>query len=414
MRLLFGCLLSGCFASLFTLWITQGSPSAAKSIYAEGKNPYQTLPAPENPYAKSFTGENVFPFHKTAEQTNLLQRPLEAASPELMTVDEQVGVRVYEMNKKSVVNINTKSTKIDVFLLTEQTSEGSGSGVVLDKSGHILTNFHVVENAIKTTGQVTITLYNGKSYDASYVGADPINDLAVMKIEADSTSLFPTKFGDSSRLKVGMRVFAIGNPFGLERTMTSGIISSLNRSIPLRENRSVRSIIQIDASVNPGNSGGPLLDAHGRLIGINAAIATGSREVSQSSGVGFAIPVNLVRRVSSELIKHGRFIRPDSGIRRVYETEQGLLIAQLDPEGPAAEAGLRGPRIERRRRGPFTIERVDRSSADLILKVDTQDVKSADDFLAYVEGKQFGETVILTILREGREIKIPLVLRKGE
>src|SRR5690606_38519378 len=163
------------------------------------------------------------------------------------------------------------------------------------------------------------------------------------------------------------RVFAIGNPFGLERTMTTGIISSLNRSLQIRGNRTVKSIIQIDAAVNPGNSGGPLLDTRGRLIGMNTAIPSRN---GQSAGVGFAIPSNLITRVAPQLIRHGRVIRPEIGILRVYETDDGLLVARLTPGGPAERAGLRGPQITRSKRGPFVMERVDRSAGDLIIKVD--------------------------------------------
>ena len=204
-----------------------------------------------------------------------------------LTPDEAVGVAVYERNNKSVVNITTKS--VNTILLLDVSSEGSGSGSILDREGHILTNFHVVEDA----QEIGVTLFDGKTYDAKPVGADPNNDIAVIKIEAPRDSLFPIDVGDSSELRVGMRVFAIGNPFGLERTMTTGIISSLNRSLQVRTTRSIKSIIQIDAAVNPGNSGGPLLNSHGRLIGMNTAIASRN---GQSAGVGFAIPSNLIAR----------------------------------------------------------------------------------------------------------------------
>jgi S1-C subfamily serine protease len=204
-----------------------------------------------------------------------------------------------------------------------------------------------------------------------------------------------------------MRVFAIGNPFGLERTLTTGVISSLNRSLQIRGNRTVKSIIQIDAAINPGNSGGPLLDTHGRLIGLNTAIAS---KTGQSSGVGFAIPVNLASRVVPQLITHGRVIRPDVGIHRVYEAERGLLITQLVPGGPAEQAGLRGPRIIRKKGGPFVFERWDVSAADLIVAVDGEDVQTWDDFLSVVERKRPGDRIVVTVLREGRRVDIPLVL----
>lgn len=312
-----------------------------------------------------------------------------------LTPEEEVNISVYEKLNKSVVHITTKSTRTDGFFLLEYDSEGAGSGAIIDKTGHILTNYHVVEDA----QAVRVTLFNGKSYQATFVGADPINDIAIIKIKEDPQTLHPVTMADSSKLKVGQRVFAIGNPFGLERTMTCGIISSLNRSLKLRGNRTIKSIIQIDAAVNPGNSGGPLLNSHGQLIGINTAIAS---KTGQSSGVGFAIPANLVTRVVPQLLEHGHMIHPEIGIQRVYETEQGLHVAKLTPNGPAEKAGIRGPQIYKQRRGLIIIERVDRSAADLIIAVDNKQTKTASDFLDYIESKRPGDTVVLTVLR-GKE-----------
>lgn len=312
-----------------------------------------------------------------------------------LSPEEEINVSVYEKLNKSVVHITTKSTKTDGFFLLEYDTEGAGSGAIIDQAGHILTNYHVIEDA----QQVNVTLYNGKSYSATLVGADMVNDIAVIKIEEDPRILHPVTMADSSRLKVGQRVFAIGNPFGLERTMTCGIISSLNRSLKLRGNRTIKSIIQIDAAVNPGNSGGPLLNSHGQLIGINTAIASST---GQNAGVGFAIPSNLVSRVVPQLLMHGHMIHPEIGIQRVYETEQGLLVAKLTPGGPAEKAGIRGPKIERQRRGLIVIERVDRGAADLIIAVDEKQIKTAADFLDYIESQKPGDTVVVTVLR-GKE-----------
>ncbi len=321
-----------------------------------------------------------------------------------LTPEEVVNTEVYLAVNRSVVNITAKAVR---GVLLELQAEGSGSGSVLDKEGHVLTNYHVIEGS-KT---VSVTLANGESYDATPVGADPVNDIAIIKVDAPPEELHPVVFGDSRRLKVGMRVFALGNPFGLERTLTTGIISSLNRSLQIHSNRTIKSIIQIDAAINPGNSGGPLLDAHGRLIGMNTAIAT---TTGQSAGVGFAIPVNLVARVVPQLLAHGRVIRPEIGITRVYETEKGLLIAQLKPNGPAEKAGLRGPKLTKSRRGPFTIERLDRSVADLIVAVDNSKVTTADDFLGYIEDKRPGEEVVLTVVREGKKQKVLVTLSVSE
>ncbi|QGQ32670.1 trypsin-like serine protease [Gimesia maris] len=325
-----------------------------------------------------------------------------------LSPEEEINVSVYEKLNKSVVHITTKSTKTDGFFLLEYDTEGAGSGAIIDQAGHILTNYHVIEDA----QQVNVTLFNGKSYTAKFVGADAINDIAVIKIEEDAGILKPVTIADSSKLKVGQRVFAIGNPFGLERTMTCGIISSLNRSLKLRGNRTIKSIIQIDAAVNPGNSGGPLINSHGQLIGINTAIASNT---GQSSGVGFAIPSNLVSRVVPQLLTHGHMIHPEIGIQRVYETEQGLLVAKLTPGGPAETAGIRGPKIVRQRRGLITIERVDRGAADLIVAVDSRPVKTASDFLDYIESKKPGDTVTVSVLRgkEQAPTKISVTLTTG-
>lgn len=381
MKHLAGCLFSALTASLATVYLLHSPPG--DEVYAQQfREPGPAFPGVDRP----------------------APRPPADEDPG-MTAEEAGHVAVYERCNRSVVNITTKST--DNYLLLDAVSQGSGSGCLIDKRGHVLTNFHVVEDA----QQVGVTLFDGKTYDATRVGADPVNDLAVLKIDAPQESLFPVQLADSARLKVGMRVYAIGNPFGLERTMTTGIISSVNRSLKIRGNRTIRSIIQIDAAVNPGNSGGPLLDSRGRLIGINTAIATST---GQSSGVGFAIPSSLVARVVPQLVKHGRVIRPEIGISRVYETENGLLIAALKSRGPAERAGLRGPKIVRARRGLFVVARVDRSAADLIVAVDGAPAKTADEFLSQIERKRPGDRVVLTILRDGDKRQVPITLGGGE
>lgn len=384
MRFFMGCLVSSLMGAGLTMWWTQQAfdPAMAQDrgqVPPPGVRQLE-LPAP-GVDERVFTSDGISP-------------------------EEAINVAVYETLNRSVVNITTKSTRGDVLFLVDVESEGTGSGSVIDKEGHIVTNYHVVEEA----QQVQVTLFDGSTHDATFVGADAINDVAVIKINASPEVLYPVEFGDSSNLKVGHRVFAIGNPFGLERTMTTGIISSLNRSLQLRASRTIKSIIQIDAAVNPGNSGGPLADSKGRLIGINTAIASST---GQSAGVGFAIPVNLVARVVPQLLKHGQVIRPEIGIVRVLESEQGLLIAKLTPEGPAEKSGLRGPRITKQRRGPFLVERIDRSAADLIVAIDGVDVKSADDFLGFIEAKKPGDDVELTVLREGKKFSVKVRLNGG-
>jgi len=335
------------------------------------------------------------------------RQPAATAGPRSFTAEEQTNIAVYDAGNRSAVNINTKATVAAGFFLLEVPSEGAGSGVVLDGQGHILTNFHVVEGA----REIQVVLHDGSAHEGRIVGVDPATDVAVLRIDAPPSSLQPAAFGTSHDLRVGQRVFAIGNPFGLERTLTTGIISSLNRSLPTKTGRTIKSIIQTDAAINPGNSGGPLLDSSGLLVGMTTAIAS---RTGQSSGVGFAIPVGTLRRIVPQLIARGRVVRPDAGIVRVYQSEAGLLVADVTPDGPADRAGIKGFRVvqERRRQGPFMVDvqRVDRSGADLIVAVENQPVKTADDFLSAVESRNPGDKVLIRVRREGRELDIPVVL----
>lgn len=329
-----------------------------------------------------------------------------------LTAEEYVNIAVYENCNRGVVNISTKGVSGDRFLWMEIPSKGEGSGIIIDQRGHVLTNFHVVDGA----QEIQVTLFNQKTYDATLVGRDTTNDVAVLRIDAPPDELFPIRFGDSSNLRVGQRAFAIGNPFGLERTLTTGIVSSLNRWIPSRVNdRKIKQIIQVDAAINPGNSGGPLLDSQGRLIGVNTAIAS---RTGESAGVGFAIPINTIARVVPELIRSGRVTRPEIGIGRVFPTEQGLLIATLTSNGPAEKAGLRGFRVLKhtKRQGPFVYETqtIDRSSADLIVAVDDQPVKTPDDFLSIIESKHPGDVVTVTVIRGGQQVQVRVQLGGGE
>ncbi|MFO0915548.1 MAG: trypsin-like peptidase domain-containing protein [Pirellulales bacterium] len=326
---------------------------------------------------------------------------------ELLTPEERVNIAVYEKSNRSVVNITTKSMRMERLWLLPVPAEGAGSGSVLDAEGHILTNFHVIEGA----QTVNVTLFNGESHEARLVGHDAENDIAVLQIDAPSTDLFPIDTSGSSALKVGQKVYAIGNPFGLDRTLTTGIVSSLNRSLPSRGQRTMKSIIQIDAALNRGNSGGPLLNSRGQLIGMNTAIASSTGE---NTGVGFAIPVPTILRVVPQIIEHGRVIRPDVGISHALPSEEGLVVAAVTQGGPGEQAGLRGFRLVRQQqsRGLFVYERtyVDRSAADVILAVDGQKVSTMDELLSVVEQRQPGDVVTLTIVRDQQQQQLQLRL----
>lgn len=388
MKFLTGCVCSAVLGSFFTIWMLDGRQANRGSAVA------QEIPGQTGPLS---------PLQVPRPAATSVEKYFNADG---LSPEEAINVSVYEQLHKSVVNITTRSTRVDSFFFTEQTSEGTGSGSVIDNSGHIVTNWHVVADA----RNIGVTLYNGETYEARVVGYDPPNDIAIIRIDAPNGVLFPITMGDSSKLKVGMRVLAIGNPFELERTLTTGIVSSLNRSIQVQENWSIKSIIQIDASINPGNSGGPLLDLHGRLIGINTAIAS---RTGQSAGVGFAIPVNLVSRVVPELIAHGRVYRAEIGIQRVFETEEGLLVERLTPGGAAEQSGVRGPTLLRQRRGPFVFERLDRSSADLIIAVDGKKVQTVADFREAIESLKPGDIVQLTVLRQDQQINVRVQLGGG-
>lgn len=323
-----------------------------------------------------------------------------------LTPEEVINVAIYDAVNRGVVNIHAKVPKNHSHQSTTE-AELSGSGAVLNFDGHILTNYHVVEDAIA----IQVSLYSGESFDAQLIGADPSNDVAILRIDAPRTELFPMKLGDSRELRVGMRAYALGNPFGLERTLTTGIISSLNRSLETANGRTIRSVIQTDADINPGSSGGPLLDSHGRLIGINTAIASNT---GQSAGISFAIPSSMILRVIPNLLAHGRVVRPEIGIARLYQTDKGLLVAQLHPQGPAAKAGIRGPKITDLRRGPLTVEKVHRSAADLIVAVDDKTVPTVEDFLNQIDEKRPGEEAVLTVVRNGKQLKVAIRLTSSD
>ena len=312
------------------------------------------------------------------------------------SLDEKSNIDVYGSSNKSVVNISTRSYAHDPIFRNAAPMEGSGSGSVLDKSGHILTNYHVIEGA----SFVSVTLFDGSSHDAEIVGADPENDTAVIRVKAPEAVLHPVKFGESSNLVVGQKVLAIGNPFGLERTLSVGIVSALNRTLPSRvRGYSIKDVIQIDAALNRGNSGGPLLNNQGLLIGMNTAIANPSGS-GENTGVGFAIPVNTLRSVVPQLIKFGKVIRPDLGIAHTTPQRTGLRINVVEPNGPAAKAGLRGVRVVRRqvRQGRYILEyeTPDYDYADQIVAVDGKKVSTYSDLIRMIESKKPGDEVTTT------------------
>ncbi len=337
---------------------------------------------------------------------SILYSPLYAQDRFLLE-DEKNNISIYEKANKCVVNITTRGVQFDESFFLVYPTEGSGSGFIFDKEGHIITNYHVVENA----RELITTLYDGQQYYTKLVGADPNNDIAILQIMASPEKLYPCTLGTSQGLRVGQKVLAIGNPFGLDRTLTTGIVSSLGRSLRTESGRMVKGIIQTDAAINPGNSGGPLLNSLGSVIGVNTAIIS---KVGQSSGIGFAIPINIVKSIVKDLISYGHVVRANIGILQVYETGKGLLVAQLEQNGPAYKARLQGPKLVIQKSGPIEYRAIDRSQADLIISIDGKPVNAFDELLDYVESKHPGVTVNLGIVRKGLKISVPVVLGKTQ
>jgi S1-C subfamily serine protease len=341
-----------------------------------------------------------------AEENTVLQG---ISNPSTVS-DEQNSIEVYKTLSPGVAFITSTSYQEDVYGGVQQ-GKGSGSGSVIDNQGHILTNYHVIEDAQK----LNVSLGGDKTFPATVIGGDPDTDLAIIKIEPPKEGLTIVPLGDSDKLDVGQKVLAIGNPFGLDRTLTTGVISGLQR--PLRSvpvpgaptGRVIEGAIQTDASINPGNSGGPLLDKFGRMIGINSQILSRS---GGSVGVGFAIPVSIAKRVIPQLIQYGEVRRPKLGVdgvsvARLQEqglempVEKGILLRAVGSGSPASAAGLRG--LSRTGSGEVVL-------GDIITSIDGQTMGDLDDLYRFLDKKQIGDTVQVEIFRSGKVVTIPVKL----
>lgn len=314
--------------------------------------------------------------------------------------DEQNNVEVYKAISPGVAFVATTSVSQD-WMGNEQEGKGNGSGSVIDTNGNILTNYHVIEGAQK----LTVSFGGDKTYPATVVGGDPDTDLAVIKIDAPPAGLTVVPLGDSDKLTVGQKVLAIGNPFGLDRTLTTGVISGLQRPIRARNGRPIDAAIQTDASINPGNSGGPLLDKFGRMIGINSQILSPS---GASSGIGFAIPVSIAKRVIPQLLQFGEVKRPKLGasLPSVEDLkqrglrlpiDQGLVVYQLVQGGSAERAGIHAVTS-------------DGNIGDIIVSGDGQKLNDLDDLYRLLDKKQIGDTVNFDVYRNGHTVTLPVKL----
>jgi S1-C subfamily serine protease len=325
-----------------------------------------------------------------------------APQPQLQDL-EKANIALFQHASPAAVFITSLAVQQNVFSLDEkEIPQGAGSGFIWDRQGHVVTNYHVVQSADATK----VTLADQSTWDARVIGVAPEKDLAVLKIEAPAAKLTPLPLGSSETLKVGQSVFAIGNPFGFDQSLTTGVVSALGREIQSVAGSPIRDVIQTDAAINPGNSGGPLLDSSGRLIGVNTAIYSPS---GANSGIGFAIPERDVAWVVPDLIRYGRVQRPTLGVEPVPENLaqrlgiDGVVIYRVDRGTGADRAGLQGLR-----RAAFG--RVE--LGDVILTIDGQRVASSGDLLVALEGKAAGQTVRVGLLRRNRRVEVPVQLGK--
>lgn len=338
---------------------------------------------------------------RLAAQTLASERQL----PADLLADERNTIEVFRRTSRSVVFVTNTTVGRDFFTLdVVEIPRGSGSGFIWDTKGHVVTNFHVVRG-----GQAfTVTLADGKKYAAKLVGVEPFKDLAVLRIDAPASSIVPLALGDSDQLVVGQKVLAIGNPFGFDQTLTTGIISALGREMKSVADVTIQDVIQTDASINPGNSGGPLLDSSGRVIGLNTAIYSPS---GASAGIGFAVPVSSIQRVVPQLIEHGKVTRAGLGVSLLPESIsrrwgiQGLVIRSVQPGSAAEQVGLRGFRQDRWG---------DVDLGDVIVAVAGSKVSSYDDLYQILDPLEPGDRVKVRVRRGDRERDVEVTLQEVE
>jgi S1-C subfamily serine protease len=348
-----------------------------------------------------------------AAHAQLAERGLATAQPRAvaprgpLSPEERNTISIFESVSPSVVYITTVQHVRDFFSRNVmRVPQGTGSGFVWDEQGHIVTNFHVIRGA----QEALVTLGDQRSFPAQLVGVSADHDLAVLKIDVPSNLPPPIPLGTSGDLSVGQTVLAIGNPFGLDHTLTTGIVSALNRTVDNEEGGSIDNVIQTDAAINPGNSGGPLIDSAGRLVGINTMIYSPS---GAYAGIGFAVPADTINRVVPRLIAFGRYVRPTLGVsanddvssQLLDDSSKGVLVLGVSPGSPAARAGLRATQMT-------AAGRV--SLGDVIEAVDGKPVKDFAALVAVLDAHEFGDRITLTVRRGGARITVPITLDNGQ
>jgi S1-C subfamily serine protease len=334
-----------------------------------------------------------------------------AASEKGFDQTETENINIYKQASPAVANIVTRTVEYD-FFFNPVPVEGAGSGFLIDTDGHILTNYHVVQGA----QTIEVTLGDQSRFKAKLIGADSRNDIALVKIDPKGRKLTPLPLGDSRNLLVGQRVLAIGNPFGFQSTLTTGVVSSLGRTVQTSESTFIDEAIQTDAAINRGNSGGPLLNSHGEVIGINSAIYA---PTGTTAGIGFAIPINTARRVAEDLISQGRVRRATLGVegRALWpglaealhlSVEKGILVERVNPGGPAAQAGIRGGT-----KSVLAGLQELRIGGDVLVAVDGKPITSQMDLNLLLNRARPGDTITLTIFRDGKKMDVPVKLGEG-
>lgn len=397
------------FSTITTVIITAAAVLGAQKIFSFGNGSQ-----PQEAAAQDEAGASNNAASAQAAATSLQGQTLVASPAVTYTADEQQNISVYQQFNEAVVNITTQVMGMNWFFEPIAEDGGSGSGSIIDSRGYVITNVHVIEKATK----IYISLYDGSQYEGRVVGSDVESDIAVLKFDPPKDLVLKTiQFGDSEKLKVGQKVIAIGNPFGFERTLTTGIVSALGRPIKNSNNIIIRGMIQTDASINPGNSGGPLLDTAGNMIGINTMIYSSS---GSNAGIGFAVPASTARRVVSDLLQYGKVRRGAIQASLVQmsraiadyarlDISQGILVSETTRGGNADKAGIKGG-TQAVRYGNSRNARTFYIGGDIIVGIDGVQVSTYSDYYSMLENKRPGDTVTVTIHRNKKNYDCKVVL----